>query len=167
MGRLSCSPGRGIVRRAKIHRSRSRPVNVVERKPPRAIESTREPPADATVSAEAPTPPPRLKLRPLASLIPYVKRYRGRAIAAFLALFCAAIATLAVPLAVRRMIDFGFSRDELSLIDSYFAVMLAVAAVLAVSSAARYYLVTTLGERIVADLRSEVFGHLTSLSIPF
>jgi ATP-binding cassette subfamily B protein len=65
------------------------------------------------------------------------------------------------------MIDFGFSRDGLNLIDSYFAVMIAVAAVLALASAARYYLVTTLGERIVADLRSEVFGHLTALSVPF
>src|SRR5207245_4745005 len=64
-------------------------------------------------------------------------------------------------------IDFGFSREGLSLIDSYFAVMIAVAAVLALASAARYYLVTTLGERIVADLRNEVFGHLTALSIPF
>jgi ATP-binding cassette subfamily B protein len=142
-------------------------VNVVERKPPHAIESTSELPAAPEAPANEAAVPRRPKLRPLASLVPYVKRYRGRAIAAFVALFCAAIATLAVPLAVRRMIDFGFSRDELSLIDSYFAVMLAVAAVLAVSSAARYYLVTTLGERIVADLRTEVFGHITSLSIPF
>ena len=72
-----------------------------------------------------------------------------------------------VPIAVRRMIDFGFSRDSANLIDSYFAVMIAVVAVLALASAARFYLVTTLGERIVADLRSEVFGHLTSLSAPF
>jgi ATP-binding cassette subfamily B protein len=62
------------------------------------------------------------------------------------------------------MIDFGFSRDSADLIDSYFTVMIAVVAVLAVSSAARFYLVTTLGERIVADLREEVFGHLVSLS---
>ena len=65
------------------------------------------------------------------------------------------------------MIDFGFSREGASLIDSYFAVMIAVVAVLALSSAARYYLVTTLGERIVADLREHVFGHLISLSPAF
>ena len=89
-------------------------------------------------------------------------RYRGRALAALVALLVAALATLAVPLAVRRMIDFGFSPTRASnLIDSYFAVMIAVAGVLAVASAARYYLVTTLGERIVADLRSAVFAHLT------
>ena len=55
----------------------------------------------------------------------------------------------------------------MNLIDSYFAVMIAVAGVLAVASAARYYLVTTLGERIVADLRSDVFAHLTALSVAY
>ncbi len=103
----------------------------------------------------------------MASLLPYVRRYRGRAIAALCALVVAALATLAVPLAVRRMIDFGFTGESLNLIDSYFTVMIAVAAVLALASAARYYLVTTLGERIVADLRSDVFSHLTALSIAF
>ncbi len=73
--------------------------------------------------------------------------------AALAALVVAALATLAVPIAVRRMIDFGFSAEGVELIDSYFAVMIAVVAVLAVASALRYYLVTTLGERIVADLR--------------
>jgi len=72
-----------------------------------------------------------------------------------------------VPIAVRRMIDFGFSRESVSLIDSYFTVMIAVAAVLALSSALRYYLVTTLGERIVADLRSDVFSHIGSLSAAY
>jgi ATP-binding cassette subfamily B protein len=62
------------------------------------------------------------------------------------------------------MIDFGFSDKAVQLIDSYFAVMVLIVAVLAVSSALRFYLVTTLGERIVADLRSDVFAHLTRLS---
>jgi ATP-binding cassette subfamily B protein len=65
------------------------------------------------------------------------------------------------------MIDFGFSDKAVQLIDSYFAVMIGVVAVLAISSALRYYLVTTLGERIVADLRSDVFAHLTQLSSAF
>ena len=65
------------------------------------------------------------------------------------------------------MIDFGFTHQGMNLIDSYFAVMIAVAGVLAVASAARYYLVITLGERIVADLRSDVFDHLTSLSVAY
>ncbi|MFY9837585.1 MAG: ABC transporter transmembrane domain-containing protein [Xanthobacteraceae bacterium] len=110
---------------------------------------------------------PKLNLRPLASLVPYVKRYRGRALAAFAALILAAVTTLVVPIAVRRMIDFGFTGRGLALINSYFLVMIGVAAVLAFASAARYYLVTTLGERIVADLRGDVFAHLTSLSAAF
>jgi ATP-binding cassette subfamily B protein len=72
-----------------------------------------------------------------------------------------------VPIAVRRMIDFGFSAEGVALIDNYFMVMIAVAAVLALSSALRYYLVTTLGERIVADLRADVFGHIVRLSAAF
>ncbi len=109
----------------------------------------------------------KVKLRPLARLLPYVARYSGRALAALAALTVAALTTLVVPLAVRRMIDFGFSDKAVQLIDSYFAVMILVVAVLAVSSALRYYLVTTLGERIVADLRSDVFTHLTHLSSAF
>ncbi|MDP2409576.1 MAG: ABC transporter transmembrane domain-containing protein [Pseudolabrys sp.] len=108
-----------------------------------------------------------VKLRPLVKLLPYIGRYRGRVAAAMAALIVASLTTLVVPVAVRRMIDFGFSDQAADLIDSYFAVMIAVAAVLAASSALRYYLVTTLGERIVADLRSDVFTHLTKLSQPF
>jgi ATP-binding cassette subfamily B protein len=88
-------------------------------------------------------------------------------LAALAALIVAALATLAVPLAVRRMIDVGFSAANTSLIDNYFLVMLLVVAVLAAASATRFYLVTTLGERIVADLRQNVFAHLTSLSPAF
>jgi ATP-binding cassette, subfamily B, bacterial len=117
----------------------------------------------------APRPEERRKLtlKPLTRLAPYVVRYRGRALAALVALVVAALTTLIVPVAVRRMIDFGFSDRALQLIDSYFAVMIGVVAVLAISSAMRYYLVTTLGERIVADLRSDVFAHLTQLSSSF
>jgi ATP-binding cassette subfamily B protein len=79
----------------------------------------------------------------------------------------AALTTLILPVAVRRMIDFGFSARGIHLINSYFLVMIAVAAVLALSSSLRYYLVTTLGERIVADLRGDVFAHVTGLSAAF
>ncbi|HKA76813.1 MAG TPA: ABC transporter transmembrane domain-containing protein [Pseudolabrys sp.] len=118
-------------------------------------------------NAPAPGVSRKVKLKPLSRLMPYVARYRGRAFAALLALVVAALTTLVVPVAVRRMIDFGFSDKAVALIDSYFAVMVLVVAVLAVSSALRYYLVTTLGERIVADLRADVFAHLTRLSPAF
>ena len=107
------------------------------------------------------------KLRPLLALAPYVARYRGRAVLAFISLTVAAITTLVVPIAVRRMIDFGFSPEGIALINSYFSVMIAIVAVLAAASASRYYLVMTIGERIVADIRRDVFAHLVSLSPAF
>ena len=124
----------------------------------------------AATAAGEPTVAPdqrKLNLRPLASLLPYVNRYRSRALLALGALILAALTTLVVPIAVRRMIDFGFTARGIELINTYFLAMIAVAAVLACASAARYYLVTTLGERIVADLRGDVFAHLTSLSAAF
>src|ERR1044072_6582393 len=104
------------------------------------------------------------KLRPLLALAPYVARYRGRALLAFRALTIAAITTLVVPVAVRRMIDFGFSPEGIAMINSYFSVMIAIVAVLAAASASRYYLVMTIGERIVADIRRDVVAQLVSLS---
>jgi ATP-binding cassette subfamily B protein len=109
----------------------------------------------------------RARLRPLLELAPYIARYRGRAFLALIALTIAAITTLLVPVAVRRMIDFGFTAEGIALINSYFSVMIAVVAVLALASASRYYLVMTIGERIVADLRRDVFAHLISLSPSF
>src|SRR3982074_2125218 len=109
----------------------------------------------------------RAKLRPLLALAPYVARYRGRAFLAFIALTVAALTTLIVPVAVRRMIDFGFTPEGIALINSYFSVMIAVVAVLAVASASRFYLVMTIGERIVADVRRDGFAHLISLSPAF
>jgi ATP-binding cassette subfamily B protein len=107
------------------------------------------------------------RLRPLLALMPYVARYRGRAVLAFISLTIAAITTLLVPVAVRRMIDFGFTPEGIAMINSYFSVMIALVAVLAGASAARFYLVMTIGERIVADLRRDVFAHLISLSPAF
>ena len=138
-------------------------MNVAERDAARAVAV--EHPQSAAAGAAAPVQ--SRKLRPLISLMPYITRYRWRALAALLALLTAAVTTLVVPVAVRRMIDFGFSRESVSLIDSYFAVMIAIVAVLALASAARFYLVTTLGERIVADLREGVFSHLVSLSLAY
>jgi ATP-binding cassette, subfamily B, bacterial len=123
--------------------------------------------ANAAPSASPASPERRIDLRPLASLLPYIGRYRGRALSAFGALIVAALTTLIVPIAVRRMIDFGFTAKGVALIDSYFLVMIGVAAILATASALRYYLVTTLGERVVTDLRGDVFAHVTSLSSAF
>src|SRR5262245_5022495 len=124
-------------------------------------------PAAGDAAAAAPAANGRRKLRPLIGLLPYVARYRGRAAAALVALLVASVATLAVPIAVRRMIDFGFSAERAELINQYFSVLIVVAAVLAIASATRYYLVISLGERVVADLRTDVFAHVTELSADF
>jgi ATP-binding cassette subfamily B protein len=94
-------------------------------------------------------------------------KYKGRIAAAFAALVAAATATLVLPLAVRRMIDNGFGAADVNLIDSYFGMLVLVAGALAIASAMRFYLVTTLGERVVADIRSSVFSHVIGLSAAF
>ncbi len=106
-------------------------------------------------------------LRALMPLVSYARRYAGRAAAALAALMISSSATLAVPFALRRMIDFGFSKDSGGAIDVYFIGIAAVVLVIALAAAARYYLVTTLGERIVADLRSDMFRHLSGLDAAF
>ncbi|HEY8580141.1 MAG TPA: ABC transporter transmembrane domain-containing protein, partial [Beijerinckiaceae bacterium] len=112
-------------------------------------------------------PRPRASLKALAPLAPYALRYKGRLAAAMLALTVASAATLTVPVAVRGMIDHGFSTENVGAIDRYFGAMLAVVAVLAMASGLRYYLVMTIGERVVADLRRDVFGHLVRLDASF
>ncbi|MEM6667468.1 MAG: ABC transporter transmembrane domain-containing protein, partial [Pseudomonadota bacterium] len=109
----------------------------------------------------------RRDLRPLKTLLPYVLRHKGVLIAAFLALVTASAATLAVPMAVRRIIDFGFTDAGGGFIDRYFGFMILVVLILALASSARYYFVTWLGERIVCELRTAVFAHLTRLSPGF
>ncbi len=106
-------------------------------------------------------------VRPLLAVKPYLVRYRARVCLALLALVGAASTTLVLPVAIRRMIDFGFGSDNPSLINNYFGVLILVAVALAGFSALRYYLVTTLGERIVADIRADAFAHLTQLSPAF
>jgi ATP-binding cassette, subfamily B, bacterial len=103
----------------------------------------------------------------LLPLVRYGRRYLGRAIAALTALTVSAAATLAVPFALRSMIDFGFSKESGGAINVYFMAMGIVVVVIALAAATRYYLVTTLGERVVADLRRDVFAHLSGLDAAF
>ena len=109
----------------------------------------------------------RGSLRPLLALRPYLLRHKGMLAAALVALLVSAGATLAVPLAVRRMIDLGFSGIEPDLIDKYFTTLAGIGLILALASAARFYAVNWLGERVVADIRSDMFKHLTGLSPAF
>ena len=113
------------------------------------------------------TAPARASLAALRPLLPYGLAYRGRIAGALIALIVASGATLVVPIAVRRMIDFGFSEQSSGLIHAYFVAMIGVVGVLALASGLRYYFVMTLGERVVADLRGDLFAHLTRLDASF
>jgi ATP-binding cassette, subfamily B, bacterial len=118
---------------------------------------------DKPAEEEAKRPP----LGRLLALRPYLLRHKTMLGATLIALLVSAGATLAVPLAVRRMIDLGFSGVDPSLINKYFATLVGVGLVLALASAARFYCVNWLGERVVADIRRDVFEHLTGLSPAF
>jgi len=101
----------------------------------------------------------------LGGLAPFLSPYRKLAALAVLALICTAALSLALPLAVRRVID-GFSGD-IALMDAYFGAAVALAALLALGTAVRYYLVTRLGERVVADIRLAVYERVIGMSPAF
>jgi ATP-binding cassette, subfamily B, bacterial len=109
----------------------------------------------------------KTSLKSLAPLIPFALQHKGRIAAAVVALAVASAATLLIPVAVRRVVDFGFTAENANLISAYFGILLGVVAMLAVASSARYYLVMTFGERVVADVRRAVFDHLTRLDAAF
>jgi ATP-binding cassette, subfamily B, bacterial len=123
--------------------------------------------AASVQTEEEPAAKRRPSPRALLTLVPYVWRYKLRIAAALAALTVAAAATLVVPLAVRFMIDNGFSTQSAGTVNRYFAAMIVVVGVLALASGCRYYLVMTLGERVVADLRTHVFRHLSRLDAAF
>lgn len=106
-------------------------------------------------------------LSPLRSLLPHVMRYRILVLGAGISLLIAALTTLTLPLAVRRMIDYGFSDADSTLIGNYFTMLIILTVVLAAASATRYYFVITLGERVISDVRRDVFAHVTKLSPGF
>ena len=109
----------------------------------------------------------RRSIKPLGRLLPYLARYKGLVVKALIFLTLAAATTLVLPLAVRRMIDHGFSQSDAGFINNYFAMLVGLALVLAFASAMRYYYVITIGERIVADLRRDVYAHVMTLSPSF
>ncbi len=107
------------------------------------------------------------KLAPLAQLGKFLRPYRGRLLLALLALTVAAAAALVLPVAVRQMIDLGFSKANAEHIDRYFLLLFVVAVVLGLFVAARFYLVSWIGERVVADIRSAIYRHVIGMSPAF
>jgi ATP-binding cassette subfamily B protein len=126
--------------------------------------STREAekPAEGTADSAA-----RRDLRPLRMLKPYILAHPGILTMAGLMLVVSALAMLSMPLALRRMIDFGFSEHDGGFIDRYFGMLIVIGLVLAVASAGRFYFVNWLGERVVASVRAKVFAHLATLGPSF
>ena len=113
------------------------------------------------------TPPVRGRLRPLRGLVPFLSPYRAVIGAALLALLAAAAATLGMPIAVRYVIDAGIGSAQAAAVDRYFIALFSLAAVTACFAALRFYLVSWLGERVVADIRSAVFRHVLEMSPSF
>ncbi len=106
-------------------------------------------------------------VKPLRRMLPFLARYKLLVLGALISLVAAATTTLMVPIAVRRMVDNGFSTDNSTFINNYFGMLVLLALMLALASGLRYFFVITLGERVVADLRNAVFDHVTKLSQDF
>ena len=103
---------------------------------------------------------------PLRGLWPFLRPYRWSVWGALVALTATAALSLSLPLAVRRVVD-NFFDQSAALVNAYFAAALAIAALLAVGTAARYYLVTRLGERLVADIRRAIYDRVIGMSPGF
>ncbi|MBC7489535.1 MAG: ATP-binding cassette domain-containing protein [Glaciimonas sp.] len=109
-------------------------------------------------------------LATLAGLLPYLSPYKHQFLLAGIALLVAAGATLAIPYAFRQMIDLGFGGSGIKdphHIDLYFLALFGVACILGVATAGRFYMVSWLGERVTADLRSAVYSHVVTQSPQF
>lgn len=107
----------------------------------------------------------------LSGLVPFLRPYRVRIALAFVFLVLAALATLAFPLALRSLIDGGLVKgdrgEQVMAMREHFALLFGVAVALGLSSAARFYMVSWLGERVTADLRNAVYGHVLKQSPEF
>ncbi|MEJ2127475.1 MAG: ABC transporter transmembrane domain-containing protein [Woeseiaceae bacterium] len=119
-------------------------------------------------AAEKSSERPKSKsLRPLRALAPYIRPYLGTLYLAMAALILASAAQLTIPVAIRYLIDAGLLADSAESIDRYFLALFVVAIVFALFSAFRFYLVTWLGERVVADIRDAVYRHVVRLDPTF
>jgi len=117
------------------------------------------------------TTPAKASPRSLSGLLPFLRPYKGRIGLALLFLVLAAMATLAFPIALRSLIDGGLVQSDkgaqVMALREHFVALFAVAVALGLSSAARFYMVSWLGERITADIRNAVYGHVLQQSPEF
>ena len=106
-------------------------------------------------------------LQPLRSLVPFIAPYKGILAIAIAALLVSSAALLAMPIAVRNVIDQGFSVEDAANVDRYFFILLLFVLIIGFFGAMRASLVNWLGERVVADLRSKVFAHVIYMDPTF
>ena len=112
-------------------------------------------------------------LRPLAALLPFLTPYKKQIALALLFLLLAAAATLALPAAIKSVVDHGFAADvsdsaeRLAAVRSQFLLFIPLALAMAVFTSARFFMVTWLGERVTADLRAAVYSHVLQQSPQF
>jgi len=106
-------------------------------------------------------------LRPLREILPFLRPFRWRIAIAAVALIISSAATLVLPAAGRGLIDHGFDAKQAALIGQYFLAFIGVAAVMGISGATRFYFVTWIGERVVADIRKAVFSNVLGLTPEF
>lgn len=106
-------------------------------------------------------------LKPLGMLVPFLRPYRGLMLAALAALLVASTALLALPVALRFLIDNGFVANDITTVNRYFGWFFLAAAAFGGFAALRFYLVTRLGERVVADIRSAVYERVVRMDPTF
>jgi ATP-binding cassette subfamily B protein len=106
-------------------------------------------------------------MAPLRRLLPFIRPYRWHLAGAAIALLLSSAATLTVPTALRGLIDHGFASGDPAHIARYFLFLLGVAIAMGVAGGIRFYFVTWLGERVIADIRRGVFDHVLSLTPAF
>ena len=110
---------------------------------------------------------PRRRLSALRLLLPYLRTHRGLLAGWLVFLLLSSLATLSLPVAVRFMIDRGFAHTDPATLNASFIGLFAVAVILAIATAARYFFISLLGERVVADLRRGLYSHLLTLDQAF
>ena len=139
---------------------------------PASIQTLR-PSAATSPSVPIESPSSARKLRPLAALLPFLRPYKKQIALALLFLLLAAAATLALPAAIRSVVDNGFAIDvsdpaaRLAAVRSQFLLFIPLALAIAVFTASRYFMMSWLGERVTADLRSAVYSHVLQQSPQF
>lgn len=111
--------------------------------------------------------PPKGKLKNLRTLWGFMKPYKFQLVMASFFLLVAAGTSLAIPRAMGDIVDKEFNAESATLVNDYFVILVAIVVVMAVATAFRFYFVTWLGERVVADIRKAVYERLITLSPEF